>query len=195
MGYLERRRRQRRIRLLVPLAVLIIAGALFIRWGLRDKRTGLSWLKDQEYYIAGMTELAYSTDEIVALYAQGSIGEEDFLNHISVFEAELALMKAEYDQDISEKPVELGTHTYETKAGTEAVARMYELFGQLYETCRRDSSNVDKLLYDYMALQQEFSICLGDYAAARQLTDEELKKLIEDYTEDTAEGDTSWTEG
>ena len=71
MGYLERRRRQRRIRLLVPLAVLIIAGALLLRWGLRDKRTGLSWLKDQEYYIAGMTELAYSTDEIILHRGRG----------------------------------------------------------------------------------------------------------------------------
>lgn len=191
MGYLERRKRQKRMRLLIPLIILLIIGGLFLRWSLKDKRTGLTWLKEQEYYLSGMTELAYSTDEIVTLYAQGAIGEEDFLNHISVFEAELTLMKAEYVQDINEKPVEIGTHTYETKAGTEAVARMYDLFEQLYETCRRDSGDVDKLLYDYMALQQEFSICLGDYAAARQLTDEELMKIIEDYTEETGEGQTN----
>lgn len=188
---MERRKRQKRMRLLIPLIILLIIGGLFLRWSLKDKRTGLTWLKEQEYYLSGMTELAYSTDEIVTLYAQGAIGEEDFLNHISVFEAELTLMKAEYVQDINEKPVEIDTHTYETKAGTEAVARMYDLFEQLYETCRRDSGDVDKLLYDYMALQQEFSICLGDYAAARQLTDEELMKIIEDYTEETGEGQTN----
>lgn len=190
MGYRQRIRRERMIKAAIPAVILLAILIFFLVRLLRPRMTGQLWLEAQEYYLASMTDLAYSTDDVVTLYAQGSIGDEDFLNYISVFEAELSLMRAEYEQDMEKYPVEIGSHTYETKAGTDAVYSMYDLFAQLYGICRKDCGDKDKLLYDYMAFQQEFALRLADYAAARQLTDEELKEVIEEYRDEPEEGRT-----
>lgn len=61
--------------------------------------TGVEWFAKQESYVKEMESYADSMDDIVTLYLNGTITEEDFQNHLSVLQDELTIMRGIYQKD------------------------------------------------------------------------------------------------
>ena len=79
--------------LFIPL--LLIVGILAARglYHYQKQYTGEEWFQKQESYISNLRTYVGEMDDVFALYIAGSIQEDDFLNHISVLQGELDIIK------------------------------------------------------------------------------------------------------
>lgn len=78
--------------LIIFLIVVIGIIAFFCFSGSDGVLTGKQYLKAQEKYMAEFEAYADDMDNIVTLYLNGDIGEEDFLNHLQILQEELTIM-------------------------------------------------------------------------------------------------------
>ena len=103
--------------LIIFLIVVIGIIAFFCFSGSDGVLTGKQYLKAQEKYMAEFEAYADDMDNIVTLYLNGDIGEEDFLNHLQILQEELTIMNEAHDKEAEKYSVITGTHTYQTKRG------------------------------------------------------------------------------
>ena len=157
------------ILILIIVTVIGLTAFYFIR-GSEGEITGEDYLKVQEKYMAEFQVYSDNIDDIVSLYLDGSITEEDFLNHLEIFQQELDLMKATHDSEAEKYPVKTGTDTYHTKRGAEAVAECYDIYQNILTTLQNNSSDKDALSYKYIAYHQDIIHALSDYMTARDAT-------------------------
>ena len=72
--------------------VLVVGGGvLYYMQTTADEITGEEYLKKQNIHVDELEIYADNVDNVVALYLNGNIKEKDFLNHLVVFQQELAL--------------------------------------------------------------------------------------------------------
>lgn len=67
-------------------------------WKESKKMTGVEWFAEQESYVKQMETYTDSMDDIMTLYLNGTITKDDFLNHLSVKQDELTIMKGMYQK-------------------------------------------------------------------------------------------------
>ena len=83
----------------------------------------------------------------MTLYLNGTITKDDFLNHLSVKQDELKIMKGMYQKEKKAHPVRTGTHNYATKKGCEAVEKCYQAFDDLILMAEKNADDKKALAY------------------------------------------------
>lgn len=136
--------------------LLFIIAKIFI---FKDDKTqtGAEWFKTQSKYIETLATLTDTIDSVTTLYVTKSISQADFLAHLDVFEKELIILKADRENDLKQKPVEIGTHSYCSKVGVESIDSIYNKLKELITYMKNNSSDTEKLSYAYIAYQQVFT--------------------------------------
>lgn len=141
-------------------------GVLYYMQTTADEITGEEYLKKQNIHVDELEIYADNVDNVVALYLNGNIKEKDFLNHLVVFQQELDLMKASYQEEKQTHPVKVGSHTYATKKGTEAIEECYEIFEKIIGMMEENYQDKESLSYQYIAYHQDIIGALADYMTA-----------------------------
>ena len=125
--------------------------------------SGIEYFSMQGRYMDDLENFADQMDDVVSLYISGAIKEEDFLIHLQQLEEEEKIMKGLYDKEKKENPVKTGSHTYDTKAGCEAVEACFFAFESLVSEMEETSSEPEQIGYIYLSYHQEFADHLADY--------------------------------
>ena len=111
------------IRIVIILILAGCAGAGIRSYYLyKQQYTGKEWLSHQKSYFKQLETFSDTVDTVISLYLNNNISEKDLQNHIGDLQEELLLMHTAYKEEKEKHPVRLGTDTYETKSGTEAVS-------------------------------------------------------------------------
>lgn len=157
-------------RLLIGIFIICIifagGGTFYYFHSIKDEITGEEYLKKQAVHVDELETYADNMDNVVALYLNGNIEEQDFINHLDVFQQELSLMKASYQQEKQEHPVKVGSHTYATKKGSEAIEECYEIFGKILSMMKETYPDKEVFSYQYIAYHQDIIGALADYMTA-----------------------------
>ena len=156
--------------LIIFLIVVIGIIAFFCFSGSDGVLTGKQYLKAQEKYMAEFEAYADDMDNIVTLYLNGDIGEEDFLNHLKILQEELTIMNEAHDKEAEKYSVITGTHTYQTKRGCEAVDECYDIFQNILSMMQNNYQDKNALSYKYIAYHQDIINSVSDYMTARDDT-------------------------
>lgn len=146
-------------------------------WKESKKMTGVEWFAKQESYVKEMESYADSMDDIVTLYLNGTITEEDFQNHLSVLQDELTIMRGIYQKDKKEHPVKTGTYNYATKKGCQAVEKCYQGFSDLVQMAQKNSGDKNALTYKYIAAHKTMIDYMADYMASYETIEEQLGEI------------------
>lgn len=166
--------RKKVIRSIVILLLLCCAGAGIRSYYLyKQQYTGKEWLSHQNKYFDQLETFSDTVDTVVSLYLNNNISEEDLQNHIDDLQDELSLMYASYKEEKTKHPVRLGTDTYETKSGTEAVERLYEVYEKMLDDLSSLSGDKDKFTYTKLIYNDEIADKIAAYKAALICTQEE----------------------
>lgn len=112
-------------------------------------------------------------DTVISLYLNNNISEKDLQNHIGDLQEELLLMHTAYKEEKEKHPVRLGTDTYETKSGTEAVSGLYEVYEKMLDDLSSLSGDKDKFTYTKLIYNNEIADKIAAYKAALICTSEE----------------------
>ena len=173
-------KKKRKIGIFVVAVILILGSISAVKTYQYYSRqiSGMEWLKQQEKYITDLKSYSENMDNIFTLYITGGISQEDFLNHLSVLNDELTILKADYQKAKEEHPVRTGSHTHSTKSGCEAVEKCYDTLSNLIEVAssKENYSNTDILSYKYIVFRQEITDQLSIYTTSLLYATEEDKQ-------------------
>ena len=165
--------KKRMIRLIVILLLLCCAGVGLRSYYLyRQQYTGKEWLSNQKKYFDQLETFSDTVDTVISLYLNNNISEEDLRNHIGDLQEELILLRTAYEEEMRKHPVRLGTDTYETKAGTEAVNGLYEVYEKMLDDLSALSGDKDKFTYTKLIYNDEIADKIAAYKAALVCTQE-----------------------
>lgn len=148
------------------LLLLVGGGIFYYQQSTQNEITGKEYLKQQAVHMDELEIYADNVDNVVALYLNGNIKEQDFMNHLSVFQQELALMNASYQKEKEEHPVKVGSHTYATKKGGEAIEECYTIYGKILTMLEENYHEKETMSYKYIAYHQDVIGALADYMTA-----------------------------
>ena len=129
-------------------------------WKESKKMTGVEWFAEQESYVKQMETYTDSMDDIMTLYLNGTITKDDFLNHLSVKQDELMIMKGMYQ-----------------KKGCEAVEKCYQAFDDLILMAEKNADDKKALAYKYIAAHETLIDHLSDYMASYETVSEQLEEI------------------
>ena len=146
-------------------------------WKESKKMTGVEWFAEQESYVKQMETYTDSMDDIMTLYLNGTITKDDFLNHLSVKQDELTIMKGMYQKEKKAHPVRTGTHNYATKKGCESVEKCYQAFDDLISMAEKNADDKKALAYKYFASHDTLIDHLSDYIASYETVSEQLEEI------------------
>ena len=113
-----------------------------------------------------MQQTATQLDNIVTLYINDNISEQDLDNHLSIIKSECNMLKISYANDKNRYPVKVGSYDYYTKTGTETVEICIDKMINLVDACMKSENDKDELIYTYLAYSQEFSKDFAEYITA-----------------------------
>ena len=120
-------------------------------WKESKKMTGVEWFAEQESYVKQMETYTDSMDDIMTLYLNGTITKDDFLNHLSVKQDELMIMKGMYQKEKKAHPVRTGTE--------------------------KNADDKKALAYKYIAAHETLIDHLSDYMASYETVSEQLEEI------------------
>ena len=129
--------------LIIFLIVVIGIIAFFCLSGSDGVLTGKQYLKAQEKYMAEFEAYADDMDNIVTLYLNGDIGEEDFLNHLQILQ-ELNTMEEEYEDSLS------------------AVRSDLNLLDEKYDELEAEKDNLEVKLVEALEQLEEYKDQFGE---------------------------------
>lgn len=157
----------------ILIAIFIVLTACVMSIVIRNMKyiNGTEWYAKQDGYMTEFETYAGEMDDVVSLYLSGSIGEADFLTHVSILQGELTLMKADYDQYRKRHPVRTGSMTYYEKMACDAVESIFPVFQNMLDMMRDNSANPAQLSYEYIAFHQDIIKCVAKYATAQAFID------------------------
>ena len=151
------------------LTILLLAGFTACKNSEPEYITGNEWLVKQKASLTDLDAYTSNMDEVISLYAIGSMSETDF-------SAELDLLKQQYDILVAlreklkqENPIKEGSHSYLSKRGTDALDRYYDTLGEVLNNLTTADGNPlapEEMTYRYMAYQQTLNTCLAEYTTA-----------------------------
>lgn len=164
-------------KILIGISFILLTIVITVSRGYKDSisgtLTGRQALKAQEMYMTEFEVYANDIDTVMTLYLTDSIQEEDFLNHLSLFQEQLYVMQTAYTSDMENYLVRTGTHTYDTKRGCEAVKECYNVMQNLLDMMKENYQDKDALSYKYLAYHQEVISTVSDYMTAKKLVFEQ----------------------
>lgn len=157
-------------KILYTLVLLIIAGILIVSCIILmpKKLTGEQWFVEQSKYMSSMQSISTSLDNIVSLYLNSNINENDYIDNMRVIKQEMDILNKSYSEDEEKTPVKVGTHTYDSKSGVEAVQNMMKQLTLLIDNCLDPAVYQDKdnLSYSYIAYTMSISAHANAYQTA-----------------------------
>lgn len=144
------------IKIAIILIVLFLAGVtvwyFFIRKDPNEITGRNQFYKSMEHFLS-CKDIAEQMDLTVSLYVNENIDEEAYLMQMATIRQQMNYLIADYREMKEKYHVEVGTHTYATKAGTEAIEECINATDKLIENCLTESnySDKNKLSYVYIA--------------------------------------------
>ena len=150
------------------ISILILIGSIISSICVYKKReiTGQIWFEYQTNYVSCMQQTATQLDNIVTLYINDNISEQDLDNHLSIIKSECNMLKISYANDKNRYPVKVGSYDYYTKTGTETVEICIDKMINLVDACMKSENDKDELIYTYLAYSQELSKDFAEYITA-----------------------------
>ena len=149
-------------------AVLAVTAAVWCAVAQQARRVpAKTVLAGQQAHVDRLWKLIDNLDAATSLYVTGTIDRDAYAKHLDIAEAELAALKSARQKELDEHPVAVGTHTYATKTGLEAVDGLYTDTARLLAALRA-TTDTAHASYTYMAWHQRYADRLASYTAAMQ---------------------------
>lgn len=188
--------------IVLPILAVSLAAIPVVRFVKNEQRkvTAEEWIVNQYHLVGEFNLFASTLDDVVSVYTIGSMDVTDLANEVAISQAELAIMKRVYDQELEEHPIKTGTHTMVTKAGMEGIEKIWDsyeaLLGQMEQTCMEGGS-ANEIAYTYLGYREPVADGLFDYICAYySITDpSKLEDISESETVQADIGVTEETEG
>ncbi len=160
----------------VVLAAIIIAALSSCTT--KKEVSGDKWLMQQEECVLGLQAFAENMDEVYSLYISGSISPDDFYNELSVLNAQLSVLKADYANRKAESPISPGNNSYEAQRGIQGIEGIQNTFQSILNESL-DSSGAplspEPISYIYLAYRQQINSYLSDYITAYQIISDRME--------------------
>ena len=136
----------------------------------RSDQTAQEWLDKQSEYVNNLTVYTDQMDDVFTLYFTGAISAEDFYVHLQTLYAEVDIMETDYQTYKESHPIVIGSQTYKTKLGTEAIGKCYGLLKEMLDKCAIDYDAPDLVLYEYLNYHQLIIEQLADYIVSQNMS-------------------------
>ena len=91
---------------------------------------------------------------------------------MEIRQQEYDIVYKEFQQELEENPIKVGSHTYESKRGYDGLLKLWEDVGKitgLLESMAENGTTPDAVSYQYIAYQPTLSKDLAEYSAAFSL--------------------------
>ncbi len=154
----------------IPLLIIVFS-FIFISGKRADKKqkiTGEEWFDMQSAFMEDISEIADHMDTTVTLYYNGNLSEEAYLEQMKMVKQEMVLFIASYEKTKDSVEVKLGTHKLGSKIGCDSAEKSYYFLKDMIDYCMMQeySSDKEKLIYMYLAKNNELRNILYNYSAA-----------------------------
>ena len=164
------RRKRLIIRIILITVIAIIAfGFIFSFLSKKKGYSGEEWYAKQEEYLADMEAYAETMDTAVTLYITGAINSDDLLNYTGMLRSELDLMVYEYDKDLEENPLQIGTVSEADIIASESVRECYDVFYEILDMLETNYEDAARLRYLYQGYHQIFNDAASGYLYVKLL--------------------------
>ena len=115
-------------------------------------------------------------EKIKELYFEYKYNQKEISEILGIsnkYVSKVLLKDSRYKEEKEKHPVRLGTDTYETKSGTEAVSGLYEVYEKMLDDLSSLSGDKDKFTYTKLIYNNEIADKIAAYKAALICTSEE----------------------
>ena len=150
----------------------VMTGALVLT-GCRAKGVdGEEWILSQGKTLNTLELYMKNLDDTDTLYTAGGLTDNNFKAEMEIRQQEYDIVYKEFQQELEENPIKVGSHTYESKRGYDGLLKLWEDVGKitgLLESMAENGTTPDAVSYQYIAYQPTLSKDLAEYSAAFSL--------------------------
>lgn len=165
---------KRKIITIICIAVVIVLTGTITFNVIKAKRqeekklTANEWFLDQTDYLNNILNFLDSMDTVYSLYLSGSMSKTDFVNYNTLLKQQYAIMDNEYEQYKRDNPIKMGTQSYISQSGIEAINNIRGEINKCIDDCVVNGEPLDyyNMIYTYMAHNEnldsyfcEFTVC------------------------------------
>lgn len=165
---------KRKIITIISIAVVIVLTGTITFNVIKAKRqeekklTANEWFLDQTDYLNNILNFLNSMDTVYSLYLSGSMSKTDFVNYNTLLKQQYAIMDNEYEQYKRDNPIKMGTQSYISQSGIEAINNIRGEINKCIDDCVVNGEPLDyyNMIYTYMAHNEnldsyfcEFTVC------------------------------------
>lgn len=165
---------KRKIITIISIAVVIVLTGTITFNVIKAKRqeekklTANEWFLDQTDYLNNILNFLDSMDTVYSLYLSGSMSKTDFVNYNTLLKQQYAIMDNEYEQYKRDNPIKMGTQSYISQSGIEAINNIRGEINKCIDDCVVNGEPLDyyNMIYTYMAHNEnldsyfcEFTVC------------------------------------
>ena len=163
-------RRSKKGLILALVAAIVVVGLAAVIWqavlGVAKRKTAQELLAMQEVHVARLSSLADQIDSSTALYLTDQINRDAYESHLLIARQTLAYLRVGYEEEMAVYPVEPGTQTASTRAGIDAVRRLYTDMDDMI-TVLEGLTTTQRVGYAYLGWHQKLADTLAVYMAAK----------------------------
>ena len=133
---------KRKIITIISIAVVIVLTGTITFNVIKAKRqeekklTANEWFLDQTDYLNNILNFLDSMDTVYSLYLSGSMSKTDFVNYNTLLKQQYAIMDNEYEQYKRDNPIKMGTQSYISQSGIEAINNIRSEERRVGKECR-----------------------------------------------------------
>lgn len=153
-------------RIIIIIIPIVIIGIIIFANLRSDRITGEEWFKKQQTYVDELETYSDEVADVYLLYFNGNISADDFYNHVTVLQQELAIMEQVRAKELEAHPIKPDTYEYYAKLGCEAVDTAYESYKSLLATSLTNYNDSSQVMYDYLTVKSDMKNIMWDYALA-----------------------------
>lgn len=165
---------KRKIITIISIAVVIVLTGTITFNVIKAKRqeekklTANEWFLEQTDYLNNILNFLDSMDTVYSLYLSGSMSKTDFVNYNTLLKQQYAIMDNEYEQYKRDNPIKMGTQSYISQSGIEAINNIRGEINKCIDDCVVNGEPLDyyNMIYTYMAHNEnldsyfcEFTVC------------------------------------
>lgn len=165
---------KRKIITIISIAVVIVLTGTITFNVIKAKRqeekklTANEWFLEQTDYLNNILNFLDSMDTVYSLYLSGSMSKTDFVNYNTLLKQQYAIMNNEYEQYKRKNPIKMGTQSYISQSGIEAINNIRGEINKCIDDCVVNGEPLDyyNMIYTYMAHNEnldsyfcEFTVC------------------------------------
>lgn len=142
------------LKILIPLVIVeLLIGFIWYNFIRKDpyELNGTQMFTASMDYFYSAQDIADQMDTTVSLYLNENIDEEAYILQMTAIRQQMNYLLKDYHEFKETYHVEIGSYSYTTKAGTEAVDQIINMLSNLIGNCLTESGDKTRLSYIYLA--------------------------------------------